>query len=115
MMPTDLTKKKSKPSAIRPREASSLWKIKLGKIFIKQLYIKIEEISSHMLAKGKHYMTIYIYIYIEDFVQEIGRAGRDKQPALSLLLYSGTQLRKCDKQMKAYAESRDTCLRKLLL
>ena len=53
--------------------------------------------------------------YIEDFVQEIGRAGRDKQPALSLLLYSGTQLRKCDKQMKAYAESRDTCLRKLLL
>ena len=64
MMPTDLTKKKSKPSAIRPREASSFWKIKLGKIFIKQLYIKIEEISSHMLAKGKHYMTIYIYIYI---------------------------------------------------
>ena len=53
--------------------------------------------------------------YIEDFVQEIGRAGRDKQPALTLLLYSGTQLRKCDKQMKACAESRVTCLRKLLL
>ena len=43
--------------------------------------------------------------HIEDFVQEIGRAGRDNLQATSVLLYCGTQMRKCDKAMKQYAKS----------
>lgn len=34
---------------------------------------------------------------IEDFVQEIGGAGRDDKPAVSILLYTGIYLKKCEK------------------
>ena len=32
---------------------------------------------------------------IEDFVQEIRRAGHDGKPATSILIYTGTYLKKC--------------------
>lgn len=52
---------------------------------------------------------------VEDFVQEIGRAGRDGNPAKSLLLFHGLHLRKCEQTMKDYAKSESQCLRGLLL
>ena len=52
---------------------------------------------------------------IEDFVQEIGRAGRDGKPATSILVYTGIHLKKCEPFMKDYAKSDKICLRKLLL
>ena len=52
---------------------------------------------------------------VEDFVQEIGRAGRVGKPAKSLLFYHGLHLRKCEQAIKTYAKSEKECLRKLLL
>ena len=52
---------------------------------------------------------------VEDFIQEIGRAGRDGNPAKSLLLFHGLHLRKCEQTMKDYAKSESQCLRGLLL
>jgi len=51
----------------------------------------------------------------DDFLQEIGRAGRDGQPAKSLLFYIGRHLVKCEKNMRDYAKSTDKCLRTLVL
>lgn len=50
-----------------------------------------------------------------DFVQEIGRAGRDGKPAKSLLFYAGVHLKKCEQIVKEYARTDTVCLRKLLL
>lgn len=52
---------------------------------------------------------------VDDFVQEIGRAGRDGKPAKSVLFFNGHHLKKCEETMKTYAKSKDHCLRKLLL
>ena len=51
---------------------------------------------------------------IEDFVQEIGRAGRDGRKAVSALFYQGKHLRKCEKAVNRYAKE-STCLRNLLM
>ena len=52
---------------------------------------------------------------VDDFMQEIGRGGRDGKEATSLLYYSGMQLRKCEKSMKVYAKSTGVCLRQIIL
>lgn len=52
---------------------------------------------------------------MEDFVQEIGRAGRDGREAQSILLFTGAHLRKCEQAIKDYAQSDAVCLRKILL
>ena len=52
---------------------------------------------------------------MEDFVQQIGRAGRDGKPSKAVLLYNGLHLRNCDKNIKEYCSSNSGCLRKLLL
>ena len=54
-------------------------------------------------------------MHMDDFVQEMGRAGRDLQPAKAVLIYHGGHLRKCDKVIKKYAKSEDTCLRQIIL
>ena len=43
--------------------------------------------------------------HMEDFVQEIRRAGRNGDPAYSLLYFAGMHLRKCEKAIKNYATS----------
>ena len=54
-------------------------------------------------------------MHMDDFVQEMGRAGRDLQPAKAVLIYHGGHLRKCDKVVKKYTKSEDTCLRQIIL
>lgn len=54
-------------------------------------------------------------MHMDDFVQEMGRAGRDVQPAKAVLIYHGGHLRKCDKVVKKYTKSEDTCLRQIIL
>ena len=52
---------------------------------------------------------------VDDFMQEIGRGGRDGKEATSLLYYNGTQLRRCEKSMKVYGESTGVCLKQIIL
>ena len=55
---------------------------------------------------------------VEDFIQEIGRGGRDGKPSVSILLFQGKHLRKCDRLIKHYAKSEKSeciCMRALLL
>ncbi|XP_022794673.1 uncharacterized protein LOC111333389 isoform X2 [Stylophora pistillata] len=49
---------------------------------------------------------------VEEFVQQIGRAGRDGQPALAVLLYNGHHLKKCEDAILSYCDNTKTCLRK---
>lgn len=52
--------------------------------------------------------------HVEDFMQEIGRAGRNGEPAKSILSFTGVHLRKCEEAMKNYAK-KEVCLRQTLL
>ena len=52
---------------------------------------------------------------VDDFMQEIGRGGRDGKEATSVMFYNGMQLRYCEKSMKVYAKSTDVCLRQVIL
>lgn len=52
---------------------------------------------------------------MEDFVQQIGRTGRDGKSSKAVLLYNGHHLRNCDQNIKDYCSSNSGCLRKLLL
>lgn len=47
---------------------------------------------------------------IEEFVQEIGRGGRDGQAAQAILLYTGRHLKNCEQVVKDYCATTD-CLR----
>ena len=51
---------------------------------------------------------------IEDYIQAIGRAGRDGSKSYAILLYTGNQLGKCTSAMKLYAKTTDNCLREAL-
>jgi ATP-dependent DNA helicase RecQ len=52
---------------------------------------------------------------VEEFLQEIGRAGRDGKCAQAVLLFHGHQLKNCDKEIIDYCNSASGCLRKKLL
>jgi len=45
---------------------------------------------------------------LEDYVQQTGRAGRDKQPATATLMYRSSH-RDVSKQMKPYATNTTKC------
>ena len=51
----------------------------------------------------------------EEFIQEIGRAGRDGMPARAVLLFTGHHLKNCQKSVKEYCTSTLGCLRRKLL
>ena len=76
--------------------------------------------ATNALGMGVNFKDIrYVVHYgpprcIEDFVQEIGRAGRDGEKAVSALFFQGKHLKKCDKGVKAYVKA-NTCLRNILL
>ena len=76
--------------------------------------------ATNALGMGINFKDIRFVVHygpprsIEDFVQEIGRAGRDGKNAVSALLFQGKHLRKCDTSIQKYAKEK-TCLRNLLL
>ena len=76
--------------------------------------------ATNALGMGINFKDIaYVIHYgpprnIEDFVQEIGRAGRDGRKVVSALFYQGKHLRKCEKAVKRYAKE-STYLRNLLM
>lgn len=51
---------------------------------------------------------------IVDFVQELGRVGRDGQPSSATILYSSQHKRHVDKDVKQFLDSKD-CRRRNLL
>jgi superfamily II DNA helicase RecQ len=53
--------------------------------------------------------------HVEEFMQEMGRAGRNGNPAESILYITGRHLRKCEEAIKKYATCNDVCLRQILL
>ena len=77
---------------------------------------------TNALGMGINFPNIrYIVHYgpprnIEDFIQEVGRGGRDGKPAVAILLFRGIHLRKCDKAIKQYADGKEIkCLRTCIL
>ena len=50
---------------------------------------------------------------VEEFVQEMGRGGRDRKLSYGVLLYTGHQLKNCEKLIKDYC-STTACLRQKL-
>ena len=52
---------------------------------------------------------------MEEFVQQIGRAGRDGKTSKAVLLFTGHHLRNCDQTIKDYCSTTSGCLRKLML
>lgn len=77
--------------------------------------------ATNALGMGVNFSNVRAIIHygppreIEDFVQQIGRAGRDGKPSKALLLYNGHHLKNCNQNMKDYCSSNSGCLRKLLL
>ena len=52
---------------------------------------------------------------IEQYVQQCGRAGRDRLPSVALLYYYNKQLRTADEKMMNYVKNASLCRRLLLL
>ena len=52
---------------------------------------------------------------MEELVQQIGLAGADGKPAVSLIMYTGHHLKNCDQSVKDSFKATSECLRKLLL
>lgn len=77
--------------------------------------------ATNALGMGVNFSNVRTIIHygpprqMEDFVQQIGRAGRDGKPSKAVLFYNGLHLRNCDKNIKEYCSSNSGCLRKLLL
>ena len=77
--------------------------------------------ASTALGMGVNIKDIFQVIHhgpprqADDFLQEIGIAGQDGQPARSILFYNGNHLRKCDQSIKDYARSSHKCLREIIL
>ncbi|CAB3981921.1 Hypothetical predicted protein, partial [Paramuricea clavata] len=53
---------------------------------------------------------------VEDFLQEVGRGGRDGKSAMAILFFRGKHLRKCDTSINNYANGDNVeCLRTHIL
>ena len=78
-------------------------------------------IATNALGMGVNFQNIRTVIHygpprqMDDFIQEIGRAGRENLPAMSILMYNGRLLRKCDTNIKLFASNSEKCFREILL
>lgn len=81
-------------------------------------------LSTSALGMGVDMKGVHIVIHlgppgtIAEYMQEIGRAGRDGQNSYAILLFTGRQTRMIDKDMKEYVSNtcqRSMCRRRQLL
>ncbi|XP_022809284.1 Bloom syndrome protein-like [Stylophora pistillata] len=76
--------------------------------------------ATNALGMGVNFPNVrHIILYgppreMEELVQQVGRAGRDWEPATALLMFNGQKTRNCDQQIKNLCN--DTgCLREMML
>ncbi|CAB4010341.1 Werner syndrome ATP-dependent helicase-like [Paramuricea clavata] len=77
--------------------------------------------ASTALGMGVNIKDIFQVIHYgpprqaDDFLQEIGRAGRNGQAAPYILFYKGNHLKNCDLNIKEYTKTSEKCLREIIL
>ena len=78
-------------------------------------------VSTNALGMGVNFPDVRMIVHygppreMEEFVQQIGRAGRDSKTSKAVLLFTGHHLRNCDQTINDYCSTTSGCLRKLML
>ena len=87
--------------------------------------IQIEEsclrvlIATNAVGMGLDFQCNYVFNFgppseFDDYLQQIGRVGRNGNQSHSVLLYHGQQLRKLSPEMLSFVKNEEKCRRKLL-
>ena len=76
-------------------------------------------IATNAVGMGLDFQCNFVINYgppseFDDYLQQIGRVGRDGSQSCSMLLYHGQQLRKVSAEMLSFIKNRETCRRQHL-